>query len=112
MSVPTTPLSPGSPLPYLHQVVVGYVPEHDGEIRLLVGEVIASVKDLGNGWTLGKNVSSGNQVCTYFILFFWRQNVDAIGLGAHEQIIVALSPLLENNHPTQEICSFFSKVRP
>lgn len=30
---------------------------------------------------------------------------------AHENIIVALAPLLENNHPTQEICDFFSKVR-
>ena len=29
---------------------------------------------------------------------------------AHEQIIVLLAPLLENNHPTQEICDFFSKV--
>lgn len=29
---------------------------------------------------------------------------------AHENIIVALAPLLENNYPTQEICDFFSKV--
>ncbi|XP_074646959.1 C-Maf-inducing protein-like [Tubulanus polymorphus] len=28
---------------------------------------------------------------------------------AHENIIVALAPLLENNHPTQEICDFFTK---
>lgn len=38
------------------------------------------------------------------------QNSDIISQTAHEQIIVALTPLLENNHPTQEICSFFSKV--
>ena len=28
---------------------------------------------------------------------------------AHEEIIVALSPLLEKNHPSPEICDFFSK---
>jgi len=38
------------------------------------------------------------------------QNDDVISQTAHEQIIVALTPLLENNHPTQEICSFFTKV--
>lgn len=38
-----------------------------------------------------------------------QENVNAIDQGAHEQIIVALTPLLENNHPTQEICDFFSK---
>ena len=38
------------------------------------------------------------------------QNADFITRGAHENIIVALAPLLENNHPTQEICDFFSKV--
>ena len=62
MSAPTTPISPDVPLSYLHQVVTGYIPEHDGEIRLIVGEIIASVKDLGNGWTLGKNISSSNAV--------------------------------------------------
>lgn len=38
------------------------------------------------------------------------QNADVITKVAHENIIVALAPLLENNHPTQEICDFFSKV--
>lgn len=28
---------------------------------------------------------------------------------AHEDIIVSLSPLLENNHPSTEICDFFSR---
>ncbi|CAH1779274.1 unnamed protein product [Owenia fusiformis] len=37
------------------------------------------------------------------------QNQDFITRLAHENIIVALAPLLENNHPTQEICDFFSK---
>ncbi|KAK7114811.1 C-Maf-inducing protein-like [Littorina saxatilis] len=35
-------------------------------------------------------------------------NTDSISRAAHENIIIALSPLLENNHPTQEICDFFS----
>ena len=43
--------------------------------------------------------------------FSYYQNAAIISQTAHEQIIVALTPLLENNHPTQEICSFFSKVR-
>jgi hypothetical protein len=40
------------------------------------------------------------------------QNDDVISQAAHEQIIVALAPLLEKNRPTQEICNFFSKVCP
>ncbi|KAJ8303579.1 hypothetical protein KUTeg_019975 [Tegillarca granosa] len=39
-----------------------------------------------------------------------QQHADVITKVAHENIIVALAPLLENNHPTQEICGFFSKV--
>ncbi|KAI0210206.1 C-Maf-inducing protein, partial [Lamellibrachia satsuma] len=38
-----------------------------------------------------------------------QENADTISQVAHEQIIVALAPLLENNHPTQEICDFFTK---
>ncbi|KAL3859122.1 hypothetical protein ACJMK2_009354 [Sinanodonta woodiana] len=38
-----------------------------------------------------------------------QRNDDFISRVAHENIIVALTPLLENNHPTQEICDFFSK---
>ncbi len=38
------------------------------------------------------------------------QNAETISQLAHEQIIVLVAPLLENNHPTQEICDFFSKV--
>ncbi|XP_064641803.1 C-Maf-inducing protein-like isoform X2 [Lineus longissimus] len=38
-----------------------------------------------------------------------QQNADTISKVAHENIIVALAPLLENNHPTQEICDFFTK---
>ncbi|KAL8560901.1 hypothetical protein ACOMHN_059085 [Nucella lapillus] len=33
---------------------------------------------------------------------------ESISRAAHENIIIALSPLLENNHPTQDICDFFS----
>ena len=29
--------------------------------------------------------------------------------ATHEEIIIALSPLLEKNHPSPEICNFFSK---
>lgn len=60
----TPPVSPTNQSPLssagLHEAVVGYVPEQDGEIALAVGDLIASVKDLGNGWSLVKNVTSDN----------------------------------------------------
>ena len=62
LSAPTTPISPSSPLTCLHQAVSNYVPQLDGEIALTAGDIIASVKDLGNGWCLGKNISAGNVV--------------------------------------------------
>ncbi|XP_076449363.1 C-Maf-inducing protein-like [Babylonia areolata] len=37
-----------------------------------------------------------------------QNNTETISRAAHENIIIALAPLLENNHPTQEICDFFS----
>ncbi|XP_029653026.1 C-Maf-inducing protein isoform X1 [Octopus sinensis] len=40
---------------------------------------------------------------------FHTVNCDLISKSAHENIIIALTPLLENNHPTQEICEFFSR---
>jgi hypothetical protein len=50
------------------------------------------------------------QFICFFFLSYFKQNADFITRVAHENIIVALAPLLENNHPTQEICEFFSKV--
>jgi len=38
-----------------------------------------------------------------------QKNAGTVSQVPHEQIIFALTPLLENNHPTQEICDFFSK---
>jgi len=38
-----------------------------------------------------------------------QENEACISQVEHEQIIVALAPLLENNQPTQEICDFFSR---
>ncbi|XP_070575082.1 C-Maf-inducing protein-like isoform X2 [Ptychodera flava] len=37
------------------------------------------------------------------------QNTDVLNSVAHENVIVALAPLLENNQPSPEICAFFSK---
>jgi len=34
---------------------------------------------------------------------------ESLNHAGHEQIIVALAPLLEKNHPTQQMCDFFSK---
>lgn len=30
----------------------------------------------------------------------------------HENVIVALAPLLEKNYPSAEICDFFTRVNP
>lgn len=64
VSAPTTPLSPVTPAPpgTFHQAVLNYEPQLDGEISLRVGDVLASVRDLGNGWSLGRNVSRANAV--------------------------------------------------
>lgn len=76
-STPTTsPTSPTSPTtasdPPLHsttttnhqptanhifQVIQTYTPNHSGEISLNPGDTITNTKPLGNGWTLGRNVT-------------------------------------------------------
>ena len=70
-STPTSPSSPVSPpntcptLPGSNQqppenifrAVRPYSPRHDGEIALHLGDIITNTKELGNGWTLGQNVS-------------------------------------------------------
>ncbi|CAG5134304.1 unnamed protein product [Candidula unifasciata] len=38
-----------------------------------------------------------------------QQNDEFLSKELQESIIIALTPLLEKNHPTQEICEFFSK---
>ena len=50
----------------LYRAVVGYTPNHDGEIDVKVGDIIACVKHLGNGWSLGKNESSCGHVVGIF----------------------------------------------
>lgn len=68
-SAPTTPLSPTTPAPEVggdddafHGVLVPHRPRLDGEIAVDVGDVVTSVRDLGNGWTLGRNLSRGGVV--------------------------------------------------
>ena len=39
------------------KVIQPYLPQHDGEIELVIGDVITNAKDLSNGWTLGRNAS-------------------------------------------------------
>ncbi len=40
-----------------YKVIQPYLPQHDGEIELVIGDIITNVKDLNNGWTLGRNAS-------------------------------------------------------
>ena len=39
----------------LFRAICNYEPSHDGELPVKVGDIITSVKQLGNGWSLGKN---------------------------------------------------------
>lgn len=45
------PLSTG----LIHEVLTGYEPRDDGEIRLRSEDLILSVRDLGHDWSLGRN---------------------------------------------------------
>ena len=59
-TTPTSPLSPPlSPISaeIIYTVISAHQPQHDGEIKLKPGDVISNVKDLGNGWSLGQNLT-------------------------------------------------------
>ena len=56
-STPTSPTSPSSPSEFIYRVILSYSPQHDGQIPLTTGDIVSDVKDLGNGWTLGRNVN-------------------------------------------------------
>ena len=53
LTSPTTPTSPQ----VLHSATRAHLPQHEGEMKLSVGDVIANVKELGNGWALGQNLT-------------------------------------------------------
>ena len=63
----TSPTSPTSPVTsavgtndisgQLYKAVDCHAPGHDGELSLLIGDIVTDVKDLGNGWVLAKNVA-------------------------------------------------------
>ncbi len=40
-----------------YKVIQPYLPQHDGEIELVPGDIVTNAKDLSNGWTLGRNAS-------------------------------------------------------
>jgi len=50
--------SPSSTAPGVWRVCKNFVSNHDGELRLRVGDIVTGVKELGNDWCLGKNESS------------------------------------------------------
>ena len=58
-SSPTTPTTP--PMETLQRVTRGYTPRHQGELQLRTGDVVAGGKELGNGWTVARNVSRGDR---------------------------------------------------
>ena len=43
-----------------YRVIHGHNPQRQDELHLVVGDVVTHVKDLNNGWTLGRNISSPN----------------------------------------------------
>jgi len=42
----------------LYQALSDHTPNHDGELTISVGDIITSVRQLGNGWALGRNASA------------------------------------------------------
>ena len=41
------------------RVLVAYEPANNGDLPLDVGDEVDSIKDIGNGWVLGRNVTTG-----------------------------------------------------
>lgn len=60
-SLPPSSEFRSSPLK-LYKTVGGFVPSHDGELELRPGDIVASVRELGNGWSLGKNENADSRV--------------------------------------------------
>jgi len=63
-SAPTTPLGDdvtrrsiaATAACVFYEAVDDYTAIHDGELDLICGDVVTDVKDLGNGWTLGRRI--------------------------------------------------------
>lgn len=56
------PAGPGASIFY--ETVADYTAIHDGELDLMSGDVVTDVKDLGNGWTLGRRIEGTGSVET------------------------------------------------
>jgi len=73
-SAPTTPLRDDITQPSIapastgasifYEAVADYTAIHDGELGLMSGDVVTDVKDLGNGWTLGRRIDGAGSVET------------------------------------------------
>ena len=67
-SAPTTPLgddvtqqsvAPAGPTASaFYEAVADYTAIHDGELDLISSDIVTDVKDLGNGWTLGRRIET------------------------------------------------------
>jgi len=50
----------------LYQAVSDHTPSHDGELTLSAGDIVTSVRQLGNGWALGRNESAPDRPAGIF----------------------------------------------
>ena len=50
----------------LYQALGNHAPSHDGELTLSAGDIITSVRQLGNGWALGRNESAPDRPAGIF----------------------------------------------
>lgn len=57
-----SPVEGHSSSPKLYKAVENFMPSHDGELGLRQGDVVSSVKELGNGWSLGRNDNADSRV--------------------------------------------------
>ena len=97
-SEPTSPLSPLSPSNELiYTVTTGYQPKHDGEIKLRTGDVISNVKDLGNGWALGQNLTRDR------LGIFPSDCVSSLGRSSSSQLLQSLVDDTDGTEDTRAV---------
>jgi len=71
-SAPTTPLADDTTRPpvnhsgagasIFYEAIADYTAAHDGELDLMAGDIVTDVKDLGNGWSLGRRLDDAGSV--------------------------------------------------
>jgi hypothetical protein len=78
---------------YYFRAINVHQAEHDGELDLAVGDLVTAVKDLGNGWLLGRKVTAVGDVLDNVIV----EEFETAPVGIYPEACVR--PLLRNFGP-------------